>query len=254
MRVIRSVQNDNVKYYEKLKDKTFRKQEQKFIVEGKHLVEEALKTNLVEIVMSTDETFLKSIDDKVETFLVNDAIIKKLSGTKNPQNVLAIAKMFTNDLRVLRNVVKEKKSALVMFDDINDPGNLGTLIRTAAALGYDGVILSKNSVDIYNDKTVRASQGSIFKTRIVYGDLLEIISYLKEKGYRLIGTSLKKADKLENAIVGNKYVLCLGNEARGISDAVLEKMDRNVKLTMYNDVESLNVMIAGSIIMYELKK
>lgn len=254
MRVIRSVQNDNVKYYEKLKDKTFRKQEQKFIVEGKHLVEEALKTNLVEIVMSTDETFLKSIDDKVETFLVNDAIIKKLSGTKNPQNVLAIAKMFTNDLRVLRNVVKEKKSALVMFDDINDPGNLGTLIRTAAALGYDGVILSKNSVDIYNDKTVRASQGSIFKTRIVYGDLLEIITYLKEKGYRLIGTSLKKADKLENAIVGNKYVLCLGNEARGISDAVLEKMDRNVKLTMYNDVESLNVMIAGSIIMYELKK
>lgn len=254
MRVIRSVQNDNVKYFEKLKDKTFRKKEQKFILEGRHLVEEALKTDLVEVIMSTDEEFLKTIKDSIETYLVTDAIIEKLSGTKNPQNVLGIAKMFTNDLRVIKNIVKEKKSALVMFDEINDPGNLGTLIRTAAALGYDGVILSKNSVDIYNDKTVRASQGSIFKTKIVYGDLLEIIPYLKQKGYRMIGTSLKKADKLENAIVGNKYVLCLGNEARGISEEVLDLMDRNVKLTMHNDVESLNVMVAGSIIMYELKK
>ena len=166
MRVIRSVQNENVKYYEKLKDKAFRKKEQKFILEGKHLVEEGLKTKLVEVVLSTDEEFLKTIDENIETFLVNDAIIEKLSGTKNPQNVLAIARMFNNDFKILRSVVKERKSALVMFDEINDPGNLGTLIRTAAALGYDGVILSKNSCDIYNDKTVRASQGSIFKTKI----------------------------------------------------------------------------------------
>ena len=248
MRVIRSVQNDNVKYYEKLKDKTFRKAEQKFIVEGKHLVEEALKTSLVEIVMSTDEEFLKTIDSKVETFLVNDAIIKKLSGTKNPQNVLAIVKMFNNDLKILRNVVREKKSSLLMFDEINDPGNLGTLIRTAAALGYDGVVLSKNSCDIYNDKTVRASQGSLFKIKIVYSDLETAIPYLKEKGYKLIGTSLQKAEKLETALVGNKFVLCLGNEARGISESVLNMMDKNVKLTMHNDVESLNVMVAGSII------
>lgn len=254
MRVIRSVQNDNVKYYEKLKDKAFRRQEQKFILEGRHLVEEALKTDLVEIIMSTDEEYLKSIGDSVETFLVTDAIIAKLSSTKNPQNILGIAKMFTNDLRVIKNIVKEEKSSLVMFDEINDPGNLGTLIRTAAALGYDGIILSKNSCDIYNDKTVRASQGSIFKTKIVYADLLEAIPYLKEKGYKLIGTSLKDASKLEDANPTEKFVMCLGNEARGISDAVLNLMDQNVKLTMYNDVESLNVMVAGSIIMYELKK
>ena len=254
MRVIRSVQNENVKYYEKLKDKSFRKKEHKFILEGKHLVEEGLKTNLVEVVMSTDEAFLKSIDQSIETFLVTDAIIEKLSGTKNPQNILAIAKMFDNDIRILKDIVKERRSALVMFDEINDPGNLGTLIRTAAALGYHGVILSKNSVDIYNDKTVRASQGSIFKTNIVYGDLKEIIHYLKGKGYRLVGTSLQRADNLEDAIVGNKYVICLGNEARGISQEILDLMDRNVKINMHNDVESLNVMVAGSIIMYELKK
>ena len=254
MRVIRSVQNENVKYYEKLKDKSFRKKENKFIVEGEHLVEEALKTNLVEVVISTNEDFLKTIDGKVETFLVNDAIIAKLSNTKNPQNVLAIARMFDNDIKILKNVVRNRNSALVMFDDINDPGNLGTLIRTAAALGYDGVVLSKQSVDIYNDKTVRASQGSIFKTKIVYGDLQELIPYLKGKGYRFIGTSLKKAVKLEDAIVGGKFVLCLGNEARGMSDEVLALMEHNVKITMHNDVESLNVMVAGSIIMYELKK
>lgn len=254
MRVIRSVQNDNVKYYEKLKDKSFRRKEQKFILEGRHLVEEALKTELIEIIMSTDEEYLKSLGDSIETYLVTDAIIAKLSSTKNPQNVLGIAKMFTNDLRVIKNIVKEKKSSLVMFDEINDPGNLGTLIRTAAALGYDGIILSKNSCDIYNDKTVRASQGSIFKTKIVYADLQEAIPYLKEKGYKLIGTSLKDASKLEDANPTEKFVMCLGNEARGISDAVLNLMDQNVKLTMHNDVESLNVMVAGSIIMYELKK
>lgn len=254
MRVIRSVQNDNVKYYEKLKDKAFRRKEQKFILEGRHLVEEALKTELIEIIMSTDEEYLKSLGDSIETYLVTDAIIAKLSSTKNPQNVLGIAKMFTNDLRVIKNIVKEKKSSLVMFDEINDPGNLGTLIRTAAALGYDGIILSKNSCDIYNDKTVRASQGSIFKTKIVYADLQEAIPYLKEKGYKLIGTSLKDASKLEDANPTEKFVMCLGNEARGISDPVLNLMDQNVKLTMHNDVESLNVMVAGSIIMYELKK
>lgn len=254
MRVIRSVQNENVKYYEKLKDKTFRKKEQKFILEGRHLVEEALKTNLVEVVMSTDEEYLKTLDESIETFLVNDAIIEKLSGTKNPQNILAIAKMFNNDLKILRSIVKERKSALVMFDEINDPGNLGTLIRTSAALGYDGVILSKNSCDIYNDKTVRASQGSIFKTKIVYAELKEAIRYLKEKGYQMIGTSLQKADNLQDAIIGKKFVLCLGNEARGISEDVLSLMDRNVKINMRNDVESLNVMVAGSIIMYELIK
>lgn len=254
MRVISSVQNENIKYYEKLKDKSFRKSENKFILEGRHLVEEALKTKLVEVIMSTDESYLKGLDNEIETILVTDSIIAKLSGTKNPQNVLAISKMFPTNIDVIKDIVKQKESALLMFDEINDPGNLGTLIRTSAALGYDGVILSKNSCDIYNDKTVRASQGSIFKTRIVYEDLNKVIPYLKDNGYKLIGTSLKKAENLSDVKHTNKYVLCLGNEARGMSEAVLNMMDKNVKLTMHNDVESLNVMVAGSIIMYELKK
>ena len=247
MRIISSVQNENIKYYEKLKEKSFRRKEQKFILEGRHLVEEALKTNLIEVIMSTDENYF-------DTILVTDAIIAKLSGTKNPQNVLAIAKMFDTSIKVIKDIVKKQSSALLMFDEINDPGNLGTLIRTSAALGYDGVILSKNSCDIYNDKTVRASQGSIFKTKIVYDDLNKVIPYLKEQGYKLIGTSLKKAEDLNEANPTNKFVLCLGNEARGMSEEVLNLMDKNVKLTMHNDVESLNVMVAGSIIMYELKK
>ena len=254
MRIISSVQNENIKYYEKLKEKSFRRKEQKFILEGRHLVEEALKTNLIEVIMSTDENYLKEIENEIDTILVTDAIIAKLSGTKNPQNVLAIAKMFDTNLKVIKDIVKKQSSALLMFDEINDPGNLGTLIRTSAALGYDGVILSKNSCDIYNDKTVRASQGSIFKTKIVYEDLNKVIPYLKEQGYKLIGTSLKKAEDLNEANPTNKFVLCLGNEARGMSEEVLNLMDKNVKLTMHNDVESLNVMVAGSIIMYELKK
>lgn len=253
MKVINSLQNDTIKYFTKLNEKAFRKQEQKFIVEGKHLVEEALKTNLVEIVVSSDANYLNKLEG-VEKYLVNDNIIKKISNTKNPQNVLGIVRMFDTSKKVLEKEFSKTKSSFVMFDDINDPGNLGTLIRTSAALGYDGIILSNSSVDIYNDKTVRASQGSIFKTKIIYTDLEEIIRELKKNNYTLIGTSLKHSVKLEDTPRKDKFVICLGNEARGMSDKVLDLMDTNIKLTMHNDVESLNVMVAGSIIMYELQK
>lgn len=253
MKVINSLQNETIKYFTKLNDKSFRKQEQKFIVEGKHLVEEALKTSLVETIISSDASYLNKVEG-VEKYLVNDNIIKKMSNTKNPQNVLGIVKMFDTSEKVIEEELKNKKSSLVMFDDINDPGNLGTLIRTSAALGYNGIILSNTSVDIYNDKTVRASQGSIFKTKIVYTDLKNVIQKLKKNNYTLIGTSLKHSVKLEDAPRKDKFVICLGNEARGISEQVLDLMDTNIKLTMHNDVESLNVMVAGSIIMYELAK
>lgn len=253
MKIINSTQNENIKYFTKLNDKSFRKQEHKFLIEGKHLVEEALKTNLVEIVLSTDSSYLNNLKN-VDKYLVSEAIIKKISNTKNPQNVVAVVKMFDNSINILKQELRNKASSLVMFDDINDPGNLGTLIRTAAALGYNGIVLSNSSVDIYNDKTIRASQGSIFKIKIVYTNINSYINTLKENNYTLIGTSLKDAIPLENLKKTNKFVLCLGNEANGISDEVLDLMDTSIKLTMYNDVESLNVMIAGSIIMYELKK
>lgn len=253
MKIINSTQNENIKYFTKLNDKSFRKQEHKFLIEGKHLVEEALKTNLVETVLSTDSNYLNNIKN-VDKYLVSEAIIKKISNTKNPQNVVAVVKMFDNSINILKEELTNKTSSLVMFDDINDPGNLGTLIRTAAALGYNGIVLSNSSVDIYNDKTIRASQGSIFKIKIVYTDINSYINTLKENNYTLIGTSLKDAIPLESLKKTNKFVLCLGNEARGISNNILNKMDTSIKLTMHNDVESLNVMIAGSIIMYELKK
>lgn len=253
MKIINSLQNETIKYFTKLNEKAFRKQEQKFIVEGKHLVEEALKTSLVETIISSDINYLNQVEG-IEKYLVNDNIIKKISNTKNPQNVLGIVKMFDTTEKILEEELKKTKSSLVMFDDINDPGNLGTLIRTAAALGYNGIILSNSSVDIYNDKTVRASQGSIFKTKIIYTDLEKIIKTLKKNNYTLIGTSLKHSVLLEDVKKEEKFVICLGNEARGISDKVLNLMDANIKLTMHNDVESLNVMVAGSIIMYEMQK
>ena len=190
-------------------------------------------------------------------FRCKDKITDVFSEGNHYLNPSTLPNTYTR-LRLNKQLEKGKtvmyQTAPVMFDEINDPGNLGTLIRTSAALGYDGVILSKNSCDIYNDKTVRASQGSIFKTKIVYDDLNKVIPYLKEQGYKLIGTSLKKAENLNEANPTNKFVICLGNEARGMSEEVLNLMDKNVKLTMHNDVESLNVMVAGSIIMYELKK
>lgn len=256
MKIINSVQNETIKYYEKLKDKTFRKETGLFIIEGYHTVQEALKTSLVDLVLSTDEEFLQKIEKQVKTCLVNDAIIKKLSNTKNPQNVVAIVKMFSTSDDQLSLLIKEntKELKIVAFDEINDPGNLGTLIRTAAALGYQAVVLSKNSVDVFNDKTLRASQGAIFKIKIIYTELDKALKYLHHENVKLIGTSLQKAKNLNDVKRASRYLLCLGNEARGISSQILDLMDENIKLTMHNDVESLNVMIAGSIILYELAK
>ena len=141
-----------------------------------------------------------------------------------------------------------------MLDDINDPGNLGTLIRSAAALGYDYVISSPNSVDYYNDKTIRASQGSIFKIKLLKSPSDETIKVLKENKVYIVGTSLKNSSPLSKLNKYNKLAVIFGNEAHGISEKILNLTDINICLPMKNDVESLNVSIASGIIMYELNR
>ena len=162
--------------------------------------------------------------------------------------------MLNNTVGDLLKILSKEAAKLVILDEINDPGNLGTIIRTTAALGYDGIILSKNTVDLYNDKVLRSTQGVLFKIPIFIDVLEEIIPILKRNGVKCIGTSLKKSVTLDKVKKTNKFAICLGNEARGVSDNVLNLMDQNIRIEMKNDVESLNVSIAGSIIMYELAK
>lgn len=248
---ITSTSNETIKYFISLNDKKTRMNAKRFIVEGYHLVNEASKTNLLEAIISTDEKELKKINN-VKRYLVNDAIINKIATTKNPQNILGIVKMLDHNITNLLPIIKGNKTKLIMLDDVNDPGNLGTIIRTAAGLGYDGIIMSPNTVDLYNEKVIRSTQGVMFKIPIIKANLQEIIKMLKKEKVFCIGTALTNAKDVKHITKKDKFAICLGNEAKGISKEVLDNMDENVKIAMKNDVESLNVSIAAGIIMYEM--
>lgn len=248
---ITSTSNETIKYFISLNDKKTRMNAKRFIVEGYHLVNEASKTNLLEAIISTDEKELKKINN-VKRYLVNDAIINKIATTKNPQNILGIVKMLDHNITNLLPIIKGNKTKLIMLDDVNDPGNLGTIIRTAAGLGYDGIIMSPNTVDLYNEKVIRSTQGVMFKIPIIKANLQEVIKMLKKEKVFCIGTALTNAKDVKHITKKDKLAICLGNEAKGISKEVLDNMDENVKIAMNNDVESLNVSIAAGIIMYEM--
>lgn len=248
---ITSISNETIKYFISLNDKKTRMNAKRFIVEGYHLVNEASKTNLLEAIISTDEKELKKINN-VKRYLVNDAIINKIATTKNPQNILGIVKMLDHNITNLVPIIKENKTKLIMLDDVNDPGNLGTIIRTAAGLGYDGIIMSPNTVDLYNEKVIRSTQGVMFKIPIIKANLQEVIKLLKKEKVFCIGTALTNAKDVKHITKKDKFAICLGNEAKGISKEVLDNMDENVRIAMKNDVESLNVSIAAGIIMYEM--
>lgn len=247
---ITSVNNSYVKWLLTLKDKQVRNECNLFIVEGYHLVEEALKHRVLKSVLCTDKEILEKIDVK-DKYLVSEQVIKKVSSTKSPQNIIGVVNSITNqDLEV---IISKKELRILILDDINDPGNLGTIIRTSAALGIDAVISSNETVDYYNEKVLRATQGAIFKIPLFKGDLVKIISTLKQNNITIYGTHLESSVSVKEVEKFKKLAIVVGNEAQGVSSKVLNFCDKNIILPMKNDVESLNVSIAAALLMWELK-
>ena len=236
---IKSRQNELVKEVAKLSDAKARKQQKLFKVEGFHMLEMAKEANLIHSVFTLKE--IKDLESKITQYLVSEEVLEKLSSTKTPQGVVCVC-----------NLLNEKpiKSDKVLYlDDVSDPGNLGTILRTALAFGYDDVILSKNCCSIYNEKTLQASQGAIFKLNIVT-DL--DLSKLKADGYQILATEIKGSISLEEVTKPEKLVLVLGNEAHGVSEAILKLADKRIRIDIKN-IDSLNVAIAGAIAMFRFK-
>ncbi len=241
MKEITSVNNPLVKEVNLLRNKKTRLEKQMFIVEGYHLVEEAYKNNyLLQIFSTKEETFYKGVD----VIKTTDSVIKKLSSTIEPQGIIGVVKM--------PKFEKENHQKYLVLDDVRDPGNLGTIIRSSLALGIDALIVSFDTVDEYNEKVLRATQGAIFKLPIYRMELKTAIEELKERKIPVLATSLKEAVDLTSIDRLDKFALVLGNEASGVKEEHLKMADKIVKITMHNNVESLNVAMSAGMIAYYL--
>lgn len=240
MKNISSVNNQYIKDLSLLKNKKNRIQENKYIVEGYHLVEEAYKAGVLKKILTTDE----NITFDIPTILVTDAIISKLSSTKEPQGIIGIVEM--------KKPLWESYSKYLILDDVSDPGNLGTIIRSSAALGIEAIIVSLDTVDEYNDKVLRATQGAIFKIPIFRMNLSDAILKLKQDNVKIIATSLQNSLDLNTIKKPKKFGIILGNEAKGVHPEYLDLADEIVRIEMQNDVESLNVAMSAGIIIYYL--
>lgn len=242
MRYINSVANEHIKELAKLHLKKHRDETKTYLVDGFHLVEMA-KDYLIEI-LTTNEKYVNEDLQNVPVVIVTEDIIAKLSQTKTPQPIIGVCH-YQNNCYTIGN-------RIVLLDGLQDPGNIGTIFRSALAFGIDTIVLSKDCVDIYNDKVIRASQGAIFELSIMQEDLDLICKKIKEKNIPLIGTALSNSIPLNRLVKTSSYGIILGNEGNGVKKEILSLTDYNVCIPMSNRIESLNVAIAGSILMYYL--
>lgn len=233
--MITSLTNEKIKEYAKLNQAKHRLEEGKYIVEGPHLVEEAKSAGVLLEVITTDE--------KINGTLISEAVMKKLCNTVHPVKVIGICKMLKKS---------DLANKILVLDSISDPTNLGTLLRSAKAFGFDTVFASNGCVDYYNDKVIRGSQGAIFKLNLLKGDLLEFLANIK-KTHTIYGTNVRNGSDVSSIDVNNKLALILGNEARGMCEEANQFVDSNLYIKMQG-MESLNVSVAGAILMYEIGK
>lgn len=240
--VITSLDNKKIKNYIKLKIKKYRDLEKMFLIDGEHLVYEAIKSKvLVDLLVLED--YENNFDFPYTVVSLN--VMKKLSNMDSVPKVIGVVKFLEN-----KEISGNK---VLILDDIQDPGNLGTIIRSSLAFNVKDIILSSNTVDLYNDKVIRSSQGMIFKVNVLKGDLKELILDLKNKNYLILGTDVNEGiDVCE--VNPNKFALIMGNEGKGVSQDLKKMCDKNLYIKMNNQVESLNVGVATSILLYELNR
>ncbi|WP_404428909.1 TrmH family RNA methyltransferase [Sutcliffiella horikoshii] len=251
MKHIESVKNNKVKQWKKLQKKKEREQSGTFIIEGFHLVEEALKVdNLVEeIIISEDRSIPKEWDlNHVELIYAVPNVLKEVSETETPQGVAAICRIpQENELQIQPN------QKILLLDNVQDPGNVGTMIRTADAAGMDMVILGEGCADLYSSKVIRSTQGSIFHLPILRGDLKSYIKQCKELNTPVYGTSLQNGVPYQEVQPSNTFALILGNEGKGMAQEHLDMTDQNLYIPIHGQSESLNVGVAAGILMYYLR-
>ncbi|MCX0375168.1 TrmH family RNA methyltransferase [Clostridium perfringens] len=247
---IESKNNNLFKEIKKLKEKKHRIKSNKYLIEGLRFVEEAIKSKVsIDSIIFTEsfkeknpDLFLK-INENIKLIQMNEALLKQLCSTENPQGIVGVINMQNKELK--------SGELVVLVDKVQDPGNMGTIIRTAHAAGAAGIVMTKGTVDIYNDKTLRSTMGSIFYIPIVEDYSLDFVKSLKKEGYKLVVSSLQGKNNFFEENLQGKVMIAVGNEGNGVSEEVYDIADIKVKIPMPGEAESLNVAVATSIMIYE---
>lgn len=237
---ISSVTNSKVKQWSKLKQKKYREQAQQFLIEGDHLLEAAKGAGVVETIISLPQYQQHYQAD----YTVSDTVMKKLCTTVSLTKVVAVCRYIQPSIT--------KSQRVVLLDQVQDPGNVGTIIRTAHAFGFDEVFLD-SSVDPYNDKVIRSTQGALFTMRVTTGDIMEKIEELCHQGIPVYYTALKNAVSIDTIPVTDTVAVIFGNEGQGVRDAIKNSDLQAIYIDIMN-VESLNVAVAAGIVMNQFKK
>ncbi|GAA0429208.1 RNA methyltransferase [Lentibacillus halophilus] len=238
-----SLQNDKVKQWVKLHKRKGRSKAGMFLAEGFHVVEEAYENgwNIVEIILQ------EGIDcpgwcQYLPVTFISKSVMQHVAQTETPQGIAATV--------TIKESEKIDGDTVILLDGLQDPGNVGTIIRTADAAGFDSVVLGEGTVDLYNDKVIRSTQGSLFHLPVVQADLKETISSLQQEGFTVWAASVQNATSYEQLPTTSKTALIVGNEGAGIREEIIRMSDQSVRIPIRGKAESLNVSIAAGVLMY----
>ena len=262
--MISSLDNPKVKLVQKLEDRKNRDKEAKFVIEGIRLVAEGLKSFketkkfVFDFILYSKCLFqgkdggplldeLKS--NQIEVFEVSDRVLSKISDVETPQGVIGVIR---EEKLGLVDIIRTGKSPVLVINEIQDPGNLGTIVRTADAVGAAGIIVSKGTVDLYNPKVLRGTMGSVFHLPIVRsGNLEGAIQKLKENGFVITATVVDAKSGIFDLAYSGKQAFVFGNEGEGLPDKIVGLSDRTLSIPMPGKAESLNVGVSAAIVLYE---
>jgi RNA methyltransferase, TrmH family len=247
---IHTKKNPQIKEWKKLLTKKERDKTNSFLIEGFHLIEEALKKDdvVTDLIVSENvELPPKWNYGSIPLTIVTADVIKELSDTETPQGVLAVCRQNQDDISSIDG------KAFLLIDAVQDPGNAGTMIRTADAAGIDAVIMGKGSVDPYNPKVLRSAQGSHFHLPVINGDLEIWLEKLNDASIPVYGTSLENGQNFKEINPCDSFALMVGNEGSGVNKKLLDKTTNNLYIPIYGESESLNVAVATGILLYYLK-
>ncbi len=267
MEVITSSTNAQIKHIKELQSKArARRESGSFVAEGRKLVEEACGLGLAQQIYLS-ESYAREEDragglagcleakEAKEAGLVRvvaDTVFKTISDTQTPQGILAVVRQ---PVYPIEELLERETVRLLLLEDIRDPGNLGTMLRTAEGAGIDAVLMSQGTVDYYNPKVVRATMGSIFRVPFAYAaDFLKLLQTLKQKGIHLFAAHLAGKACYDEITYPSRAAVLIGNEANGLTDEAAGEADCYVKIPMAGKVESLNAAVAAALLMYQMRR